>query len=541
MKIHRNNGLVLLVILIITGLLIYTKRKPREYFHYKGEIFADQAGYYMYLPAVFIYDFNGENLTPNLVSKVGFGFSVDSTTGKMITKYSIGVALLQSPFFLAVHSYNLLTGKPTDGFSGNYHNIPNWAAWVYSSFALWMFFLFLVKRVRRSVALLMLMVVYFGTSVYYYGADNTGMSHIYSFFLFSAFIYFFDKVCREAFKYRDSIILGLIGGLIVVVRPVNLMFVGMAVPYLIMLNGKSKDWVKSQVNVGKVLLGLISGILMILPQLMYWKYTSGSWIFYSYGNEGFTNWKNPEIIPFFFSPKAGLFSYSPAYLGAILIMAMGLKKPSNRWLTFGFATFCFLMASWHTYFFGCSFGSRNLLEFSVIFFVPLVIWVEANWKKWIGIALILCCVFSINLMISFSGCYYEDKWDWAEYENMLKRGAYHTQLTNVIIPPSETYGGLHSNAHRYFTATPFREADVYLKAQGITESTQLVFEVYRDSIVQFSSVNVLEEMQKDREEGECYYSFLIDRNIPQGATIKSYLFNEGGDSIYVKKLSLWLH
>lgn len=536
-----RNALVLAIILIIVGFLVYTKRKPREFFHYKGEIFADQAGYYMYLPAAFIYDFDGTNISAELISKTGAGFSVDSVSHKMITKYSIGVALLQSPFFLAVHSYNILTGKPTDGFSGNYHNVPNWAAWVYSSFALWMLFLFLVKRVKRSIALLMLMVVYFGTSVYYYGADNTGMSHIYSFFLFSAFIYFFDKVCRHGFKYSDSIILGLIGGLIVVVRPINLIFVGLAVPYFLMLNGNTKGWVKSQLGIGKVLLVLISGILMILPQLMYWKFTSGNWIFYSYGNEGFTNWKSPELIPFWFSPRAGLFSYSPAYLIAILVMILGFKKASNKWLTLGFGAFCYLMASWHTYFFGCSFGSRNLLEFSVLFFIPLALWLEANWKRWISIIMIASCLFTIDLMMNFSGCYYGNTWEWDEYNSMLKRGVYYTHLTDVNIPPSEAYRGLHTNAHKHFTASPYREADVYLRAEGIGEKTQLVFEVYKDSIIQFSAINVWQEIQKDEEKSECYYTFLIDRRIPQGATIKTYLFNEGSDSIYIDKLSLWLH
>ena len=46
---------------------------------YHAELWADKAGYNVYLPALFIYNFDSKQLPPKLEANTGNGFIVDST------------------------------------------------------------------------------------------------------------------------------------------------------------------------------------------------------------------------------------------------------------------------------------------------------------------------------------------------------------------------------------------------------------------------------------------------------------------------------
>src|SRR6185312_13297898 len=88
----------------------------------------DQSGYYLYLPAVFIYhDLGGLRFYPEINKQ--YNLSGDANTygmfdqpgGKRNIKYSIGTSLFELPFFLTAHAYCLLThAYPADGYSYPY-------------------------------------------------------------------------------------------------------------------------------------------------------------------------------------------------------------------------------------------------------------------------------------------------------------------------------------------------------------------------------------------------------------------------------------
>ena len=155
--------------------------------NYHSEIWADKAGYYIYLPAYFIYDFDGEKLPPKIGEKTGDGFFVEE--GKIKTKYTSGVALLQAPFFLVTHFVSTKLGYESNGFSSIYHKMINVSAVTYSFFALILLYLFLIRYVSKKLAFISVACIYLGTNLFYYSIFETGMSHIYSFFLFTCFLY----------------------------------------------------------------------------------------------------------------------------------------------------------------------------------------------------------------------------------------------------------------------------------------------------------------------------------------------------------------
>lgn len=532
----------MLVLFVAIGLLIYAKRKPREYFHYMGEIFADQAGYYVYLPATFIYDFDGSSFSDEFIESVGYGFSVDSISGKIITKYPVGVALMQAPFFGIIHSQTALSGGITDGFSRNYHNVANWAAWFYACMGLWLFYLFLKERVQKWVALLAVVTVFFGTSTYYYTADNSGMSHVYSFFLFSAFIYVFDRVCKNGFLLKHAAFLGLLAGLIMAVRPVNIVFVPIAVTYLLILNKRDWKWAFTELRGKKVLISVVLGFLALLPQFLYWKYTSGSFVHYSYGEEGFSYWYKPRLGALWFAPLSGLFIYSPAYFLAVCATVVGIKKRQNQALLGGFLLFSYLISAWHIYSFGCSFGSRNFVEFSVIFFIPLALWlnkVKRFSRFAIGFGIMLCTAFTMSIAMSYSSCLYALPWEWHRFKDVWLRGVYYQSFADREIKPSQVYSGMTLNNPEEYTLRNYRSADVHVKIHGYSEKTAVALTVSKDSVLQFASFFPKQEELKD-EPNDMYFTFSLKEGLPRDGEIKVFVMNEGGDSIFVEKLSVWL-
>ena len=116
---------------------------------------------------------------------------------------------------------------------------------------------------------------------------------------------------------------------------------------------------------------LFGALVLLLPQLAYWRLATGHFVVYAYGEEGF-NWTKPEIVNFLFSVQKGLFFWSPA----IFIAVAGFLFLPRRLRVFGVSAFAcmaahvYISASWHSWSFGGSFGSRPFTEMMPILALP---------------------------------------------------------------------------------------------------------------------------------------------------------------------------
>lgn len=386
--------------------------------NYHSEIWADKAGYYIYLPALFIYNFETEKLPPDLVAKTGYGFVLDS--GKILTKYSCGVALLQSPFFLAAHFLATYLNKVPNGFSLIYHKAIDIAAVTYSFFALITLYFFLIRYFSKKVIVITLICLYLGTNLFYYSIFETGMSHIYSFFLFSVYLYLGPLVIKPNQHNRIFILFGFIIGLIIMVRPINIIFL----PVFFLFNSISISFIKD--NLVKLILTFVTLLLVLLPQSFYWKYAFGSFIHYAYGSESFSNSSSPFLLHLWFSTKNGLFIYSPLFV-AILVGIFILFKQSSFQSSFLFLYFIFislLFASWHDWAYGCSYGCRPFVEYYSLFAFPLACFIQKLNLKSIKYAIpifvmIIFILYTQKLMLSYDGCWSSTAWDWPKLGRLI--------------------------------------------------------------------------------------------------------------------------
>ena len=191
--------LLFLLFSVIVMFLSFNRHSKSGVFNYHSEIWADKAGYYIYLPAVFNYNFNASLFPDSIAAKTGDGFRIDTTNNKVITKYSCGIAILQMPFYLAAGIFDDSSDPGRiPGFTKANHAAINIAAVFYLLLGFFFLGRYLENRFHKPLVWLVLFVLFTATNLYYYSVDETGMSHVYSFFLFSLFLFLVQKT--EYFK-----------------------------------------------------------------------------------------------------------------------------------------------------------------------------------------------------------------------------------------------------------------------------------------------------------------------------------------------------
>lgn len=425
-KIKLNIGKTNLLKIIVLGLILanslywfkYLQTRNQEII-WKRNIFGDASGYFVYLPATFLYHFDAKEFSSKFgnrinekgeMEEVGCGFRVENN--KIITKYFYGIALLQAPVYALIHLGHIITGTNGDGFNGLYEHATIISSIIYYILSLFLLFKLLKAKTNELLALTSILFTVFATNVIYYFAANPGYTHAFLFFLYTAFLYSSYQFSKKQ-SSKNSLFIYMITGLIAVVRPIDLIF---AVTFFIDNDFKKLLRLISPKNllIGATTLGLI-----VFPQLFYYKYITGSWLYYSYGNETFTNLLNPSLVKFYFSTNNGLFFYNPFWL-IIIASTVGLLFTKHRRFAIIalmlFITNSYLCASWHIWNFGCGYGSRNFVEYAALFSFPfayILMELRTRWKIITIIAIsIFFCIINLVFVHNFDKCYFgSSDWD----------------------------------------------------------------------------------------------------------------------------------
>jgi hypothetical protein len=398
-------------------------------FTYNSEIWGDKAGYYIYLPATFNYNFETAEFPDSIEQKTGNGFRLDYQNNKIITKYTYGVALLQMPFYLIADNLASLLNSDRNGFSIVYHKMIDLASIFYLFLGLIFLWKFHKFKYKNSLISLALLSVFLGSNLYYYSIDETGMSHIYSFSLFCAFLYLIRKT--EYLKEQSLLstsLFGILCGLIIIIRPTNIIFLSSFLFLDSVNRGEVIRRIKRLVKPRTLITIVICLLVVLLPQFLYWKYAYGYAFHYSYGDEGF-RWTSPKILQIWFSPNNGLFLYSPFFM--LIIISIGimiLRKVNNGFYLLGvFLIITYIFSSWWAYNFGCAFGARSYVEYLSLFSIPVAyIFEKVNTdsnkisKSVFWIIIVALIIFNLKMTYSYDGCFYgSGDWDWKEYFNLV--------------------------------------------------------------------------------------------------------------------------
>jgi len=386
---------------------------------WNGIIKSDGKGYYAYLPAVFIYNDLNFGFFEEIEKEKYFDeliyYDYRSTFDDVkINKYYCGTSLAQLPFFIIAHSLSCRVGSDVDGYSKPYQILINVAAIFYMLAGLLFLNLLLgfygIKEWQKS---LILISTVFGTNLFYYVMAEPSMSHVYSFAFVSAFMYY-SKALFETQKSKYIFLIAFTLGVIVLIRPVNLIVV-LIWPFLA---GSLSNLIQAVLRLFRKKIFFVSGLLLFLLivsiQFIIYKISTGSFFVYSYQDESF-NFLNPAISDILFSYKKGLFIYTPLYFLSFLGCYYLYKKSFFSCISYllFFIILTYIFSSWWMWYYGGSFSSRVYIEFIPAFMLMLAFALQgvnnSKTKKYVLVSLIIALILACQIQ-TYQYRYYRIHW-----------------------------------------------------------------------------------------------------------------------------------
>ncbi len=346
-------------------------------------LYGDALGYYTYLPAVLIY---GNPITildtppreiaePDIYARLASAKDANwrTETGHLIIQYTYGVALLEAPAFAAAHLYAKLSDAPADGFSVPYVVAVRIINVLYALLGLLLIYRILRRYFGRDVSVLAVVVLYLGTNLFWFSLRQAGMSHVPLFFLYALLTWQSIILYERRYAGTRLVFIGAIAGLIVLIRPTDIVCVFIPLLYGVYSWGRLQErlaflWQRKWA----VVIAAFAAMIPAIPQLLYWKAISGKWLYYSYGAQGF-DWTKPHIMQGLIGGSNGWLTFSPLMLLAL----MGLLQMRERlkdWLPVlltALPVYCYLIYAWYCFNYINGFGSRPMIHLYPLLALPL--------------------------------------------------------------------------------------------------------------------------------------------------------------------------
>lgn len=333
----------------------------------------EMKSYYAYLPAAFILkDIGLEKTEMNSDNIHRYYYPQPGKLRGHVQKTTMGVSIMESPFFLAAHITALCGNTPRDGFDFPYRKAAMISAIFYALLGLFFTRKILLHFFSETVTILVLLTLVVGTNLYFYTLHDAAMSHAYSFAMIACFVYLTVSWHRVPSHWK-LLLLGGVLGLITLIRPVN----GSVAVFFLLYKDVSQITWKEKFTIffsqWKHIIGAgLIFTLVLFPQLAYWKYLTDSWLFYSYGEEGFF-WLRPKIWLGLFSYQKGWLVWTPVMWFAIVGILLLFKRYRGLVLPvfISLALYIYIVFCWWCWWYGGGFGMRPMIDIMAILAIPL--------------------------------------------------------------------------------------------------------------------------------------------------------------------------
>jgi hypothetical protein len=414
------------------------------YKHQGYYIASDGEGYYMYLPAMFIYGTFEDIpvLTP-------YEFKPYPGTKKITTRFTYGVALMEAPFFGIAQLSRKIQGYKTDHpFTNDISVMLLVAGCFYTTLGLFFVYKTLSRLFEnKKVVWWSVIILYFGTNLMFYAIREPTMSHAYSFCLIAALTYVlpaFWKGLMNAGSVSRTILVGFLLGLIVLIRPTNILIALLVLLYDVYSLSDFKNRLSFIIKNLKTLWIIpFIALLLAIPQMMYWHYLSGRWVMNIYKeihNATFALWDKPELFKVFFHPCNGFLFYSPLMGFTLLGMAwMAFKNQLNgRVIGVLFLVFAYMYASWFMWSFGHAFGYRSFIDyyplmvFGLAFYINELMKSKMIWFKYLNFAIFIALII-INFRFTIIPFYWQVEADGRNMDDFSKAWNWVFDFTKWIV------------------------------------------------------------------------------------------------------------
>jgi hypothetical protein len=372
----------------------------------------DAAGYYIYLPSAIIYhDLSqlnwGDTVIPKYepgpVNAKDFGIKVEN--GNTVLKYTSGLAFAELPFFLAAHAYAKASSHPADGFSLPYQFSIQLGALLISFLGLLLLRRFLLYYYSDSIVAITILIIAIGSNYLNYSAIDGALSHTWLFTLYAALLLFTRSFYLNP-RYRTAIAIGALCGWAILIRPTEI--ISILIPLFWGLHNFRKQTLRRSIQFFsahrvKLLCAVIACVAIAGIQAVYWKYVSGLWLVYSYGDQSF-NWLQPRLFEYALSYRSGWLTYTPVMFFAIAGFLPLWRQGANRLMVLIFSIpALYMVSAWGIWWYAGS-GGRAMIQYYPVLAIPLAAmlhWLSARpLRMWISIPVILLFAY-INIWFTY--------------------------------------------------------------------------------------------------------------------------------------------
>lgn len=384
----------------------------------------DGLGYYMYLPAIFIYnditEYEWIDEIDEKYNVVGndWMFQISKhNNGNYVTKYLGGVAILQLPFFLAAHGYATLTDYPADGFSIPYQLALSFGPLIYFVLILFLLRKTLLRYYSDEVTAVTLVLLFLASNAIEYIAIEAGHSHGYILLMYTLIVWLSIKWHQRP-SAKVALGIGLIIGLATIMRPTELII--FLIPLLWNTHTKkaSKEkWALVRKYKGHIALVCLGAFLGALPQISYWMYVIDSPI-HTVGSKWYF------LNPFFrviFGWEKGWFIYTPVTIFFVLGLFFMKGRPFQKSVIWFCLLNIWIVISWSVWRYGGSYSTRALVQSYPIFALALagiITWLlDTKFKVlFYGLAIYLTAVNLFQIWQYRTGILRHDEMNRAYYQ-----------------------------------------------------------------------------------------------------------------------------
>lgn len=426
----------------------------------------DVSGYYLYLPAIFIYeDLDKLEFLPDIIEKYRPSHALDQAfpveNGNQVLKYPAGMAVLYLPFFLLAHAVANMSDFPADGFSLPYQVAIQLGGALVAILGLFFLRKILIRYFPDSTVGWTVLLLAIGTNFFNYATFDSGNVHVWSFALLAILVHLTVR-WHERPSWQGAMGIGACIGLAALVRPTEVIFA--LVPLLWGITNRESLRAKFSFfkkHSTKLLLAAMLTAAIGFVQLVYWKSVSGDWIVYSYQDQGFSFLK-PHFSSVFFSYRKGWFVYTPLMFFALSGFVFLVKKwrqgaaaPYILPVSIFFLVNTWIVASWDIWWYGGAFGQRAMIASYVLLafpFAALLEWIgKHRWKTWLFTPLFIGCT-----MLNFFQTYQAHSGPW---EAVAMNRAYFWQIfasvedrpnNKLLLDTNERFSGEKRNKQLIF-------------------------------------------------------------------------------------------
>ena len=377
----------IVVLLIVFALLYFHFTLPKYSPTSQNNEFAwDILSYYLYLPLSLIHGDIGIN-DPNYIQHIfnqyhfspAFYQAAQAPNGNWVMIYTSGMAILYSPFFLIAHIWASSAGYPADGFSYPYQFCISSGMMIYSIIGILFFRKILLRFFNERITVFVMVIILIGTNFFREATDYTLGPHAVLFSFYCVLIYYTIK-WHENQKKRYAAIIGFSIGFLTLIRPTEAICIFIPIFWNVYNQESFKEkFSLLKKNRTHFFTLIFSAVLVGIPQMMYWKHQTGSFLYNSYWNQNSFDISESHLTKILFSIRKGWFIYTPLIILSIIGFFYLKKEKFNavRFPVYIFIAFnIFILSHVPVWFNAGSFGQRFMVQSYAILAIPLGAFLE---------------------------------------------------------------------------------------------------------------------------------------------------------------------